>query len=103
MNLKKLFTQCAMLLTIIILGQFAVSCTETETTDSSNFTLYYSGITDIGPSMDWSLKAPSYIGGEPYDFAITQITHEGEVYATESFIIDSATGIIKIQNTDALH
>jgi len=102
MNLKKLFTQCAMLLTIIILGQFAVSCTETETTDSSNFTLYYSGITDIGPSMDWSLKAPSYIGGEPYDFAITQITHEGEVYATESFIIDSATGIIKIQNTDAL-
>ena len=27
------------------------SCSDTETTDSTKFTIYYTGMTDIGPSM----------------------------------------------------
>ena len=67
MNLKDLFTKCLMFLAISLLGHLAVSCTDTEETDSSNFALYYYGVTDIGPSMNFELKEPSYIGGAPYD------------------------------------
>lgn len=103
MNLKKLLTKSLMLLTIILLGHLAVSCSDTETTDSSNFTLHYYGVTDIGPSMSYDLQAPSYIGGEPYDFAITNVTLNGESHTSESFTIDETTGEIHIQNTANLN
>lgn len=102
MNLKDLFTKCLMLLAIGLLGHLAVSCTDTEETDSSNFALYYYGVTDIGPSMDFELKEPSYIGGAPYDFAITNITLNDEACSTESFIINESTGAISIKNTENL-
>ncbi|CDA84782.1 surface glycan-binding family protein [Bacteroides congonensis] len=102
MNLKDLFTKCLMFLAISLLGHLAVSCTDTEETDSSNFALYYYGVTDIGPSMNFELKEPSYIGGAPYDFAITNITLKDESYSTESFVINESTGAITIQNTENL-
>lgn len=102
MNLKELFTKCFMLFSICLLGHVAVSCSDTETTDSGNFTLFFYGITDIGPSMSCELQAPSYIGGTPYDFAITNVTHEGETYTTESFTVNAETGVINIQNTNTL-
>lgn len=102
MNLKDLFTKCLMFLAISLLGHLAVSCTDTEETDSSNFALYYYGVTDIGPSMNFELKEPSYIGGAPYDFAITNITLNDESYSTESFVINESTGAITIQNTENL-
>lgn len=99
MNLKDLFTKCLMFFAISLLGHLAVSCTDTEETDSSNFALYYYGVTDIGPSMNFELKEPSYIGGAPYDFAITSITLNDEDCSTESFIINETTGAISIKNT----
>lgn len=102
MNLKDLFTKCLMLLAIGLLGHLAVSCTDTEETDSSKFTLYYCGVTDIGPSMNFELAAPAYIGSAPYDFSITNVTLKGEVCPTESFVINESTGAITIQNTDNL-
>ena len=52
--------------------------------------------------MSCELQAPSYIGGTPYDFAITNVTHEGETYTTESFTVNAETGVINIQNTNTL-
>lgn len=78
------------------------SCTETETTDSTQFALHYAGVTDIGPSMNFNLEAPTYIGGAPSDFTITQVTLNGEPYSTSSFTIDAGTGGIAIANTKEL-
>lgn len=102
MNLKELFTKCLMLLTIILLGHLAGSCSDTETTDSSGFTLHYHGVTDIGPSMTYDSKAPSYKGEAPYDFAVTNVTLNGEACSKESFTIDEATGVLHIKNTENL-
>lgn len=99
MNLKELFTKCLMLLTITLLGHLAVSCSDTETTDSTGFTLHYYGVTDIGPSMTYDSQAPSYMGEAPYDFAVTNVTLNGEACSSESFTINEATGILHIKNT----
>lgn len=34
------------------------SCSDTETTDSTKFTIYYTGMTDIGPSMTGVISSP---------------------------------------------
>lgn len=54
------------------------------------------------PFQNFELKEPSYIGGAPYDFAITNITLKDESYSTESFVINESTGAITIQNTENL-
>ena len=53
------------------------SCTDPETTDSTKFAIFYAGITDIGPSMNFNMSGPTYIGGTPSDFSITRITLDG--------------------------
>ena len=63
------------------------SCTDPETTDSTKFAIFYAGITDIGPSMNFNMSGPTYIGGTPSDFSITRITLDGEVYDTDCFQI----------------
>lgn len=78
------------------------SCTETETTDSTKFALFYSGITDIGPSMNFTLDAPTYIGSAPSDFEIIHVALNGEAYDTNSFEIDPNTGSISLSNTGGL-
>lgn len=52
---------------VAALTVFCVSCDKTETTDTTGFILHYLGITDIGPSMSYTLKAPAYKGSTPYD------------------------------------
>lgn len=79
-----------------------VSCSETETTDNRKFALYYAGITDIGPSMNFTLDAPTYKGAKPSGFTITGVKLDGNNVQTSSFIIDEATGAIKIENTNNL-
>lgn len=79
------------------------SCTDPETTDSTKFAIFYAGITDIGPSMNFNMSGPTYIGGTPSDFSITRITLDGEVYDTDCFqISDPSTGAIKLVNTNNL-
>lgn len=79
-----------------------ISCTDSETTDSTEFAIYYAGVTDIGPSMNFTLDGPTYIGGAPSDFSIVSVTLDGEAYDTNSFTIDSSTGAISISNTSEL-
>ena len=75
------------------------SCSDTETTDSTKFTIYYTGMTDIGPSMTGVISSPTYKGGTPYDFAITRITLDGEPFSDSIFAIDSETGKITLNST----
>ena len=74
------------------------SCSDTETTDSTKFTIYYTGMTDIGPSMTGVISSPTYKGGTPYDFAITRITLDGEPFSDSIFAIDSETGKITLNS-----
>lgn len=88
---------------VAALTVFCASCDKTETTDSTGFILYYLGITDIGPSMSYTLKAPAYKGSAPYDFTITKVTLNEESFSNnDNFVINTETGEITIQNTDAM-
>lgn len=101
-NLQNLTSRFFAILMMIGLCVSGISCTDPETTDSTKFAIFYAGVTDIGPSMNFNLSAPTYIGGAPSDFAITRIMLDGEVYDTDCFQIDSNTGAISISNTQGL-
>lgn len=91
---------CAALV-FVLLGFTA--CTDSETTDSTKFAIFYAGVTDIGPSMNFTLSAPTYIGSAPTGFTITRVTLNGETYDTDCFSIgNETTGTIKIADTDDL-
>ena len=81
---------------ICLLAILGTACSDSETTDTTRFTLYYTGLTDIGPSMSGTIASPTYKGSTPYDFAITSVTLNGEPYSTEMFEIDSSTGAITL-------
>lgn len=102
-NLQNLTSRFFAILMTIGLCITGISCTDPETTDSTKFAIYYAGVTDIGPSMNFNMSGPTYIGGTPSDFAITRVTLNGEVYETSSFqISDPSTGAIKLTDTDNL-
>ena len=48
-TLLKTKSRLIMSLMIVIMGVVYTSCDDTETTDSTKFTIFYSGMTDIGP------------------------------------------------------
>ena len=92
MNFKKLTSGFLVILTVTSLILTGTSCSDTETIDSTPFAIYYSGMTDIGPSMNAKISAPTYIGATPADFTITKIILENESVNSESFVIDATTG-----------
>lgn len=102
MNLRKLTSKFLLILAVVSLTMVNLSCTNTETTDSTTFMIHYSGVTDIGPSMNFNLSAPSYKGSAPSNFAITKVTCNNEVYTGDSFVVDPATGVVTISNTAQL-
>lgn len=100
MNLKKLTLRFFSVITVIALLLTGISCSDTDTTDPTSFTIYYSGMTDIGPSMSGVIKSPTYIGPDPSNFAITRITVNEEAYSGDIFQIDTDNGAISIVNTN---
>jgi len=91
------------LLSIILFSfVFFTACDDTETIDETNFTIYYTGMTDIGPSMTGVISSPSYIGGKPSGFEITGITVNGESYTGDSFQINKDEGSITITQTSGI-
>ena len=79
----------------------AVSCDTNELTDGDKFSLFYPGITDIGPSTNIDLT-PTYHGEKGSDFKIYRVTLDGADYQTESFLINSENGQVQLRNTAAL-
>lgn len=55
MNLKKLTTRFFITLSIATLSAIGISCEDTETTNTIGFAVYYYGVTDIGPSMSYTV------------------------------------------------
>lgn len=102
-NLQNLTSRFLAILMMIGLCVSGASCTDPETTDSTKFAIFYARVTDIGPSMNFNMSGPTYIGGTPSDFAITRVTLNGEAYDTDCFqISDASTGAIKLVDTDNL-
>ena len=99
MNLQKLTSTFWAIFAVIAMSLFSISCSDTETTDSTGFAIYYTGMTDIGPSMVGTISSPTYKGAAPSDFAITGITLNGEAYTGGCFEIDPETGKISISDT----
>lgn len=102
MNSRKLTSKFLSILAVVLLMITSTSCSDTETTDSTNFIVYYTGVTDIGPSMNFNMNPPTYKGAAPSNFAITTVTFENEPFTGESFIINDKTGAISISNTAEL-
>lgn len=100
--MQNTFSRFIAILMVAVLCASHFSCTETESTDPTTFALHYAGITDIGPSMNFNLDGPTYIGNAPSGFAITRVTLNGESYNAGSFVIDENVGSISISNTNDL-
>ncbi len=77
------------------------ACEPEGLTDKTEFALYYSDITDIGPSTPMNLS-PDYVGAKPSDFAITKVTLDGEVYESECFTINAESGTFSMNGTENL-
>ncbi|MDH6308907.1 hypothetical protein M2451_001635 [Dysgonomonas sp. PFB1-18] len=90
------------ILSIALSFAFFVACDDTETTDETDFALYYTGMTDIGPSMTGVISTPSYIGGKPSGFEIFKVTLDGESYSSSSFVINEDEGAITISETGGM-
>ncbi|NGM62856.1 DUF4958 domain-containing protein [Sphingobacterium sp. SGG-5] len=83
----------------LILLFVTTACKKTEVVDSADFTLYYTGMTDIGPSMTGIISSPSFIGGTPSDFKIVRITLDDVAYSGGGFEIDPEKGEISVRET----
>lgn len=107
MKKKTHFNQLLWMLSFVFITTI-YSCSDNDVVDNSNFALFYSGITDIGPSMTFESNAPTYIGATPSNFAVHKVMYKavGEDKATnlvtESFIINNQTGVLSIQNSAEL-
>lgn len=97
-----IFRFSAVAIVVIAILLIHTSCNETETTDSTSFILYYTDMTDIGPSMSGIISSPTYKGSTPSDFSITGVTLNGEVFSGDSFTINANTGAISIENTKGI-
>ncbi|WP_017258507.1 surface glycan-binding family protein [Pedobacter arcticus] len=95
-NVKRYISWAFALLFIV------AACKKEEVIDNGPFTIYYNGMTDIGPSMSGIISSPSYNGGNPSAFEITGITLDGVAYTGTSFEVNPDNGSISIKDTKDL-
>lgn len=77
------------------------ACSPDNLVDHSEFTLYYSGVTDISPSTNFNLT-PTWHGETPSGFEIYKVTCNGNAVTSDCFTIEEESGIVHIQNTESL-
>lgn len=88
-------------LTVMVFALLGItSCSETETTDKTDFILYYTSMTDIGPGMSSDIAQPSYKGDTPSDFTITGVTLDGQAYTGNLFEINPTSGTVHIESDE---
>ena len=99
-NFSVWFLSALMMLGI---GLSTNSCKPEGLTDNSEFSLYYPGISDIGPSTAISVT-PTWHGKQPSNFEIYQVTLDGNIFTEggDAFQIDTETGVVSLSNTDNL-
>lgn len=89
---------CTLLSAALLAAGIFSSC-EKDSFETKGFVLYYSGMTDIGPSMSGVISNPTYKGGVPSEFSITRVTLDGTDYEGDIFSIDEETGAVNIRST----
>lgn len=94
----RLTAVCALLSAALLAGGIFTSC-EKDRFETKGFALYYSGMTDIGPSMSGVISTPTYKGGVPSEFTITKVTLDGAQWDGSIFSINAETGAINIAST----
>lgn len=94
----RITTVCALLSAVLLAGGIFTSC-EKDSFETKGFVLYYSGMTDIGPSMSGVISTPTYKGGVPSEFTITKVTLDGADWDGSIFSINAETGAINIAST----
>ncbi|SMC94147.1 surface glycan-binding family protein [Pedobacter nyackensis] len=77
-------------------------CKKEEVTDNTSFAIYYTGMTDIGPSMSGVIASPTFIGAKPNSFEILSISLDGATYSGNSFEINKDNGSISIKETTGI-
>ena len=88
-------------LTVMVFALLSItSCSETETTDKTDFILYYTSMTDIGPGMSSDIAQPSYKGATPSDFSIAGVTLDGQAYTGNLFEINPTSGTVHIESDE---
>lgn len=88
-------------LTVMVFALLGItSCSETETTDKTDFILYYTSMTDIGPGMSSDIAQPSYKGATPSDFSIAGVTLDGQAYTGNLFEINPTSGTVHIESDE---
>lgn len=75
-------------------------CQDDGTIDRG-FHVYYSGVSDIGPTTPISLY-PSYHGATPTNFKIVKVTHNGAAINSGAFLINEQTGMFSISGDETL-
>lgn len=73
------------------------SCMKDELTEEG-FRLHYPDVVEIAQNITYNLE-PTWSGGTPSDFSITQVTCDGSVYIGEEFSINADNGVITITGT----
>ncbi|OUN78529.1 hypothetical protein B5G09_03700 [Alistipes sp. An54] len=99
--MKSLFRNICLAVLGLLGAAAFTACGEDETSDGG-LDLYYASIVDIGPSMLFNSDAPTWYGPTPSEFAITAITLNDAVITSESFAINSTTGVVSITHTENL-
>ena len=77
--MRSLLTRILSITAILSFGIMLGACNPEGIVDESDFTLYYPGITDIGPSTNFNLN-PTWHGDKPYDFVISVVRLDGKTY-----------------------
>ena len=101
---NRIFRLCPVLPVLLAVAGLCAgvsSCEPEGITDTSEFTLYYPGITDIGPSTNFTVS-PTWHGDTPSGFSIYRITYEGKKTDSECFSVDPDTGEVALSGTEGL-
>ena len=83
-------------LTILLL--LALTACADKLSPEESFSLYYPSLTEICPGTNITLT-PSWVGGSPGSFSITDIRYEGTTYETPCFSISEDSGAFSISES----
>lgn len=89
-------------LPLFVLGCLLFSYCSQEAIDSDEgFALFYSGISEICPSTHINI-VPTWRGGTPTHFSISQVRFQGSSIQTDCFSVDPELGVFSITQSDLL-
>lgn len=84
----------SIILCLIASAAALIGCRQ-ESLEKEGFQLFYSGVTNIGPNLTVNLTA-HHFGGEPEEFAITEVKFGSDAYEGPEFTINPENGTVTV-------